>query len=152
MGVFVFLVLCAVVLIHYKPEVFKKVSLPPLNRIPLLLALSFCIVTSNILVNYLILLALNIQASFLISLVLMVVFQVGLAVPSSPGKVGVFQYLSVVTLGLFGIEKAQGLAFGLVWHLLIFIPFALLAALFWFFRDHFPRPTIAKEDMYVETG
>jgi nicotinamide riboside transporter PnuC len=64
------------------------------------------------------------------AIVLFLVLQVGVAVPSSPGRVGVFQYLTILALGLFGLSKEIGLLAGVLLHLVVFLPIVSLGS--WF--------------------
>lgn len=82
------------------------------------------------LTNYLILLALNLPIAFISAFVLLAVLQVGGFVPSSPGRIGVFQYLCIVTLALFGIDKGVGLTYGILLYLVAYAPPMLLGILF----------------------
>ncbi len=61
---------------------------------------------------------------------LLAVLQVGVAVPSSPGRIGVFHYLTILSLGVFGIARELGLGVGVVLHLIVYVPLTLLGA--WF--------------------
>jgi glycosyltransferase 2 family protein len=45
--------------------------------------------------------------------------------PTSPGRLGVFHYLCVVVLGLYGVERDVALAYGLVLHVLVYLPTAV---------------------------
>ncbi len=110
---------------------FKITRVPPLNKMPILLGSSLYLWAGSILINYLVLISLHIHATFLAAIVLLVILQAGVAVPSSPGKIGVFQNLAVLGLSLFGVAKAPALAFGVVLHLLIFLPVAVMAGIFW---------------------
>ena len=67
-------------------------------------------------VNFVVLEALGIAAPLAAALLLLVILQVGTSVPSTPGKVGVFQYLCVVTLAPFGVPQDEALAYGIVLH------------------------------------
>lgn len=69
--------------------------------------------------NLLLLLAFDLPASPVIALLLLAVLQGGIAVPSTPGKIGVFQLLCVLALAVFGVPEATGLAYGLVLHVLV---------------------------------
>ncbi|MGQ9491614.1 MAG: lysylphosphatidylglycerol synthase transmembrane domain-containing protein [Anaerolineae bacterium] len=69
--------------------------------------------------NLLLLLAFDLPPSPLIALVLLALLQGGVAVPSTPGKIGVFQLLCVLGLSAFGVPEATGLAYGLVLHVLV---------------------------------
>jgi len=51
-----------------------------------------------------------------------VISSLGMAMPSSPGALGVFEAAVVFSLGLFGVDKAQALAAGLVLHMVQFVP------------------------------
>ncbi|QLA16752.1 lysylphosphatidylglycerol synthase transmembrane domain-containing protein [Desulfolutivibrio sulfoxidireducens] len=53
----------------------------------------------------------------------------GMAMPSSPGAFGVFEAAVVFSLGLFGIDKEQALAAGVVLHMLQYIPVTLVGVL-----------------------
>jgi hypothetical protein len=67
--------------------------------------------------NYLIFPAVGLTPSWLQSFFLLVVLQTGIAVPSTPGKVGIFQVLCRWSLGLFGVSAALGMAYGILLYL-----------------------------------
>lgn len=69
--------------------------------------------------NYVLLLAFDLPASPLIAFFLLAVLQAGVAVPSTPGKIGVFHYLCILALGVFRIPATAGLAYGLTLHALV---------------------------------
>lgn len=81
-------------------------------------------------INYLILLAMNIPLPFLAAVFLLLVLSLGVAVPSSPGKIGVFQYLTILALAVFGVERGLALSYSLVLHSVVFFPPSLLGAFF----------------------
>jgi len=58
-----------------------------------------------------------------------VISSFGMAMPSSPGALGVFEAAVVFSLGLFGVERSQALAAGLVLHMVQFIPVTLAGLL-----------------------
>lgn len=58
-----------------------------------------------------------------------VISSLGMAMPSSPGALGVFEAAVVFSLGLFGVPRAQGLAAGLVLHMVQYIPVTLAGLL-----------------------
>lgn len=78
------------------------------------------------LTNYLILLALEIDVSFVVALFVLIVLQVGSAPPSAPGKVGVFHYLAVLALSAYGIEKESALAYGVLLYVVALLPKVLI--------------------------
>jgi uncharacterized protein (TIRG00374 family) len=51
-----------------------------------------------------------------------VISSLGMAMPSSPGALGVFEAAVVFSLGLFSVDRAQALATGLVLHMVQYIP------------------------------
>jgi uncharacterized membrane protein YbhN (UPF0104 family) len=80
--------------------------------------------------NYVVFLAMGMALPLVAALFLLVVLQVGGAVPSSPGKLGVFQYLCVLALSLFSVERSVTLGCSLVLYLVVFLPPLLLGAFF----------------------
>jgi hypothetical protein len=80
--------------------------------------------------NQLLLWCLGINVPLVAPLLLLVVLQIGVRVPSSPGSIGVFHYLSVVTLGLFGVERELALSYGVLLHLVTYLPPSLLGVLY----------------------
>jgi glycosyltransferase 2 family protein len=122
-----------VVLTMVLPRFFtfqKILHVPPAERIPILAATTLFLEMSGVALNDFVLRALHIDAPLIASVVLLVILQVGVAVPSTPGKLGIFQYLAVQGLSLFSVDNTQALAFGLILHILIFLPPALMAAVF----------------------
>jgi uncharacterized membrane protein YbhN (UPF0104 family) len=91
-----------------------------------LLGWSLIIWILNALTNYLVFLALELVMPVWASLLLLVVLQVGTAVPSSPGRIGVFQYLVILTLSNFAMDKNVALGYSVVLYLVIYVPIALL--------------------------
>ena len=80
--------------------------------------------------NYIVFLALRLHLSFLAAVFLLVVLQVGVAVPSSPGKVGVFHYLCLLALSVFGVGRSPALSYGLLLYFIVFLPPVLLGVFF----------------------
>ena len=66
--------------------------------------------------NYAVLRALEISAPVGAAFVVLVVLQVGTSVPSTPGKIGVFQYLAVLALAPFGLGREAALTYGVLLH------------------------------------
>ena len=93
-------------------------------------ALSMAIWFLGGLTNYVALLALGLSLPFISAFVLLAVLQVGGFVPSSPGKIGVFQYLCILALALFGVDKSIGLTYGILLYLVAYGPPLILGVLF----------------------
>ena len=53
---------------------------------------------------------------------------IGIAVPSTPGFVGVLETAIFGALLLYGVDQAHGLAYGILYHVTTFIPITLLGA------------------------
>lgn len=74
------------------------------------------------LTNHSVLLALGLSLPLSAAVMLMVVLQLGVAVPSLPGRVGLYEGLCIVVLALFGVDRDTGFAVGIVLHTVSFVP------------------------------
>ncbi len=83
----------------------------------------------GVLTNSFVFLALGLKLPFWVALLLLIVLQAGLVVPSSPGRIGVFDYLTLITLVYVGIDKETALSCGVVLHLVAMGPIALVGML-----------------------
>lgn len=72
--------------------------------------------------NWLILHALNLPPSWIAALAVLIVLQAGISLPSSPGRIGVFQYLCILALSWFNISQANGLTYGILLQAIVFLP------------------------------
>jgi uncharacterized protein (TIRG00374 family) len=100
---------------------------------------SLLIWTLSTLVNYTVFLASGLSLPFAAALFLVAVLQIGVAVPSAPGKLGVFHYLCTLALGVFGLEKGAALGYAVLLYFVVFAPPSLLGALFlWWESVHRP--------------
>jgi uncharacterized protein (TIRG00374 family) len=101
------------------------------------------------LTNYLILLALSIEVPLLLaSLVVLVVVHLGMVVPSSPARIGVFHYLCLLALSLLGVEQSAALAYGFVLHGIVVLP-VICAGLLCLWKENLSLYRLATE---VERG
>jgi uncharacterized membrane protein YbhN (UPF0104 family) len=100
-------------------------------------AWSLLIWSMGILVNYVVFLVLGLSLPFVAALFLLIVVQVGIAVPSVPGKLGIFQYLCILALTPFGVSKSSALSYSVLLYLVGFGPLLLLGAFFiWWESAH----------------
>jgi uncharacterized membrane protein YbhN (UPF0104 family) len=60
---------------------------------------------------------------------LLVVLQAGGVPPSLPGRLGIYNYLTVLTLGLYGVDRAQALGYSLALYVVAFAPKLVLGAI-----------------------
>jgi uncharacterized protein (TIRG00374 family) len=72
--------------------------------------------------NLLVIWALDLKVSPIASIILLVVIMTGAAVPAAPLQLGVFHYLCVLTLSLFGVQRSVALSYAVVLHLVVHVP------------------------------
>ncbi len=72
-----------------------------------------------VLTNVALFLAFDLPAAFLPAAFLLVVLQAGVAVPATPGRVGVFDYLCVLALTVFAVAAPVALGYAIVLHLMV---------------------------------
>lgn len=78
--------------------------------------------------NYCCLVALRLESAALAALLVLVVLQLGTAVVTSPGGLGVFEYLCVVALAAFGVPRSDAAAYGVLLHGAAYLPPVALGA------------------------
>ena len=81
------------------------------------------------LTNYYCLRAVGISTHWYVSLFLLVVFYIGASLPASPGRLGVFHYLAVQGLALFGVGREVALAFAIILHFIAYVLMGLAGAI-----------------------
>lgn len=81
-----------------------------------------------VLTTYAAMRALGLDLSGAAAAFVLVVVQLGAALPSSPGRVGVYEYLVVVALSVFGVDASLALGVGILLHLVVYGPPVLLGA------------------------
>ena len=72
--------------------------------------------------------ALGFTVPFTGALVVQGAAMIGIAVPSTPGFVGVLETAIYGALLLYGVDQAHGLAYGILYHLTTFVPITLFGA------------------------
>jgi uncharacterized protein (TIRG00374 family) len=82
--------------------------------------------SSNALLLWLVVRAFHLDVTLTAGFLLTGVLYLGMAVPSSPGYVGVFDYLMVLTLGLYGQPHARSVAAAFAAHVINFVPVTLI--------------------------
>ncbi len=58
------------------------------------------------------------------------VVNLGLIVPSSPGYVGTYQFLCIIALSYFSVDKESALSFSIIHHALWYLPLTILGMIF----------------------
>jgi len=75
--------------------------------------------------NQLVLQALDLRLPWTASLLVLVVLQVGITLPSVPGRIGIFEYLCILSLAVFSVAQAQALTYGILLHAVVLLPTTL---------------------------
>ena len=101
--------------------------------------------------NYFLFLAFDLHLSFLAALFLLVVLMAGVSVPSIPGRFGVFHYLTVISLAVFGISKDLALVCGVVLHLITYLP-TVLVGTYGLMKERTPWQWTVRAVQKQETG
>ena len=98
----------------------------------------------GIVTNALVFRVLDLTVHPLASPLLMVVLMTGAILPTSPLQLGVFHYLCVVTLALFGVQRNVALSYAVVLHLSVHVPIVVGGVLgLWVGNYDFHRPDIS---------
>lgn len=79
---------------------------------------------------YIVAQALELQVPLKAALVVLVVLQAGISLPGVPGRIGVFQYLCILALALFGVSQADGLSYGILLQAIILLPTTMISLFF----------------------
>lgn len=95
-----------------------------------------------ILSNLLLFWAFDLRLPWTAAPLLLAILNIGIIVPSSPGRIGVFHYLCVLTLGLYGVDAALALAYGILLHALVYLPIFILGAYF-LWRENYDLSRLA---------
>lgn len=94
--------------------------------------------------NYIVFAALGLRLPLSAAFFLLIALQVGVAVPSSPGKVGIFHYLCILALSVFAVDKNVALSYGVILYFVVFLPPSLLGA-FLLWQEHLSLSRLKQE-------
>lgn len=78
--------------------------------------------------NACLLLAMDINVPLSASVAILVVLQAGSVPPSLPGRLGIYNYLTILTLGLYGVERAQAATYSIALYTIAYVPKLVLGA------------------------
>lgn len=78
--------------------------------------------------NYLLFVAFDLPVSAVAAILLVIALQIGNTLLPVPGNVGVFHYVTVLTLGTFSVDRESALAYAVVLHLVALGPKVLAGA------------------------
>jgi len=96
----------------------------------LVVVLTFGFIVGQVLTNFFLFKAFHLRLSFWVGLVVLLAIQVGNIPPSVPGKIGVFEYAVILALSVFAISKSQALSYGIMLHVVAYLPKILLGFIF----------------------
>jgi uncharacterized protein (TIRG00374 family) len=91
---------------------------------------TFLFVGGQVFTIFMLFQAFGIGLSFWAGLVVLLAIQVGNIPPSTPGKVGIHEYATILALSLFGVDKNLALSFGIVLHIVSYLPKIILGFFF----------------------
>jgi len=94
------------------------------------IVITFIVILSQVLTNLILFKAYGFKLSFFEAIILQVVLLIGMSLPSIPGKIGVFEYTVYLALSMFGIEKSIALSYGLMLHVIAYLPKIILGIIF----------------------
>ncbi len=95
--------------------------------------------------------AFHIDAPPAAAFLLLCVTSLGMTVPSSPGYIGVYHWLVVGTLQIFGVERELALSFAFAVHALTFVPLTLIG-IFYMMRENYSLQRIEQEALAKPGG
>lgn len=71
--------------------------------------------------NYLVLLALGVRLPLTASLLILIGLQAGISIPSVPGRIGIFEYICVLALGVYGVPESLAFGYGILLHAVVLL-------------------------------
>ncbi|MBI2252040.1 MAG: flippase-like domain-containing protein [Armatimonadetes bacterium] len=93
-------------------------------------------------VYYLAMLAMGIKLHFFVGVFILILINLSMIIPATPGAWGIFESASVLGLSLFKINKESALSFALILHTLIYILLVALGLLFLWKENLSPKKLI----------
>ncbi|HAX18566.1 MAG TPA: hypothetical protein DCY00_08260 [Actinobacteria bacterium] len=118
-------------LVHRLIEVgenIKRIN-SPLNML-FYVTISFLQWLGMSLALYFVTLTLGVSIKFIYIPFICALLNMGLTIPSSPGYVGVYQFLLVYILSIFDVPKYEGFAISILFHTSWYIPYNILGFIF----------------------
>ncbi len=106
---------------------------------------SFCDWLSMSVALYLVTLALGVSVPFVCIPFVCALLNFGITVPSSPGYVGVYQFLIVYLLSIFGVPRSEGFTISILYHASWYVPYTIVGFAF-SLREHLRLRDIRRLD------
>ncbi len=109
----------------------------------LFVIISFCIWLSMAVGLWVVAIALGVHIPFVCIPFVCALLNIGITIPSSPGYVGLYQFLLVYLLSIFGVPKYEGLTVSILYHASWYIPYTIVGFVF-LLREHLEIKDIQK--------
>jgi glycosyltransferase 2 family protein len=77
---------------------------------------------ASVLTNYFVLNSLGLYLSWTAPILILLGLQAGISIPSIPMKIGLFEYICVLILEIYGVSQVSSLSYGILLHLLVLLP------------------------------
>ena len=106
---------------------FKNLQNWPVLLLSVLLSVLVWIIEAT--TYYIVASSLAMDISFVQMLLVMVILNFGILIPSSPGYVGTFEYFTILGMSIFGINRTDAASFAIILHIAQFIPITLYGGL-----------------------
>jgi len=90
---------------------------------------------SEALTYYAVSFSFNINLPVYVSLLTVVIVNIGILIPSAPGYIGAFEFFCVSALAIFNVGKSAALSYAIVLHTVLFIPITLIG-IYYFGREN----------------
>jgi uncharacterized membrane protein YbhN (UPF0104 family) len=87
-----------------------------------LISLTILLWGLGILTNWLALASFRLTLPLSASILMLVALQAGISLASTPGWVGVFEYIVILSLGFYGVGRSQALGCALALHFVVYVP------------------------------
>jgi uncharacterized protein (TIRG00374 family) len=84
---------------------------------------------------YIVSVSFGISLPVYISLLVVVIVNIGILIPSAPGYVGAFEFFIISSLAIFFIDQSVALSYAIVLHAVLFIPITAIG-IFYFWKEN----------------
>ncbi|MCP4219181.1 MAG: flippase-like domain-containing protein [bacterium] len=95
-----------------------------------IVCITLLVILSQVITNLILFKAFGLNLHFFEALILQLVLIIGMAIPSVPGKIGVFEYTVILGLSMFGVDESTALSYGLMLHVIAYLPKIILGFVF----------------------
>lgn len=119
--------------------IFLKDKQVTTRAIPLTF-LNWIIISNTI--TFLILRSLDIKISFFSAFLVMAIGVMSVAIPSSPGFIGTWEFFSLLALSIFNVDRDRALSYAVLSHFMAFLPITIIG-LYYFYNEVFLRKALS---------